>query len=314
MIDSRPGESNRPPKEYYDEQDSDNVCFLCNDPKYERTRTVSHFGFTFYFQKCRCGIEKQTPMPNQFFFEWFFNSDVFFSAKGSKEKEIWGFYDYFKDEACRMATSEYRYRELNHLFDKKEPLEIMKVGPSTGTFLYVASRQGHHAIGCDVSANFVDYAKSKYNVRIDHGRFEKMDYRDGQFDALLLFNVIENIPNLDEFLTAVQRKVKIGGYFILNYVDMKRNLIAAFQKDKYFLYRPPVCYIFDRTVMPRLLAKYGFDIVESHRDIRYLHLEKIFTLLRWRTPYLLAKLAGVHRIPFRIYAYPSRMLVAKRSR
>jgi ubiquinone/menaquinone biosynthesis C-methylase UbiE len=212
-----------------------------------------------------------------------------------------------------MATSEYRYRKLRHIFEReKRPLEIMKVGPSTGTFLYVANQHGHHAIGCDVSANFVDYAKAKYDARIDHGRFEKMDYREGQFDVLMLLNVIENIPNLDEFLRAVQRTVKPGGHFILNYVDMERNVIAAVQREKYFLYRPPVCYIFDRDVIRRVLTRYGFEIVESHRDVRYLHLEKIFTLLRWRIPYLIARSMGVHRIFFKIYAYPSKLVVARR--
>jgi ubiquinone/menaquinone biosynthesis C-methylase UbiE len=306
-------ERKQPPKEYYDHGDSDNVCFLCGNPQYRPVYTVAHFGFTLEFKKCRCGIVKQTPMPNQAFFEWFFNSDLFFSAKESKEKEIWGFYDYFTDEPCRMATSEYRYRKLRHIFERgRKPLEIMKVGPSTGTFLYVANQHGHHAIGCDVSANFVDYAKTKYNARIDHGRFEKMDYQEGQFDVLMLFNVIENIPNPDEFLRAVQRTIRIGGYFVLNYVDMKRNVVAAIQKEKYFLYRPPVCYQFDRDVMSRVLTRYGFEVVESHRDVRYLHLEKIFTLLRWRVPYRVARYAGIHRIPFKIYAYPSQILVAQR--
>ena len=38
-----------------------------------------------------------------------------------------------------------------------------------------------------------------------------MEYENEQFDVLLLFNVIENIPNLLEFLQAVKRSVKIGG-------------------------------------------------------------------------------------------------------
>ena len=304
--------SKQPPIEYYDEKDSDNVCFLCKHPNYQPVYTIRHFGFPFQFKKCQCGIVKQTPMPNPLFFEWFFNSEVFYSAKESQKEEIWGFYDYFKDENCRLATSKYRYKRLSYIFEKRRPLNIMKVGPSTGTFLYVAKQHGHHALGCDISHDFSEYAKKTYNAQIDQGRFEKMGYADGQFDVLLLFNVIENIPNLDEFLKAVQKKVKLGGFFILNHVEMNGNLIAFIQKDKYFLYRPPVCYLFDKDVLRKMLSLYGFEIVQTFNDWRYLHLEKIFTLLRWKPLYLFARWLGIHLFPFKIYAYPSKIVVAQR--
>ena len=298
--------------EYYDLQDSENICFLCNQPTYKLKYKVKHFGFDFTFKQCSCGVVKQTPMPNEKFFEWFFNSKAFYSAKKSGKKEIWGFYDYFKDEPCRLATSRHRYKKLKFVFEKDKPLEIMKVGPSTGSFLYVANQHGHHAIGCDISADFVDFAKEQYNVRIDNGRFERIKYSDEQFDVLLLFNVIENIPNLDEFLKEVNRTVKKGGYFILNHVDMKGNLIAALQKDKYFIYRPPICYIFDRDVLSSMLFKYGFKVVKTYRDIRYLHMEKVLTLLRWKRVNSLFRLFNAHRIPFKIYAYPSQVVVAQK--
>ena len=52
---------------------------------------------------------------------------------------------------------------------------------------------------------------------------------------------------------------------------------------------------------------------ESYRDVRFMHLEKIFTLLRWRTAHRVARALGIDRIVFPIYAYPSRIVVAERS-
>ena len=62
------------PQEYYDLNDSDNVCYLCGNPNYELLYEVNHFDLPFVFKKCQCGLIKQTPMPNKHFFEWFFNS------------------------------------------------------------------------------------------------------------------------------------------------------------------------------------------------------------------------------------------------
>jgi SAM-dependent methyltransferase len=311
MSISDPSPVRQPPPDFYDPADGDNVCYLCGEPSYRLVHRVTHYGFPFEFKRCQCGLIKQTPMPNQRFFEWFFNSEVFFSSRRTGNSEIWGFYDYFKDEPCRLATSRLRYRRLRDFLDRGS-LEILKIGPATGTFLHVANQHGHHAIGCDVSERFVDYARTTYGVQIDRGRFERMGYAEGRFDVILLFNVIENVPNQSEFLTAVRRALKPGGLFILNFVDEQRNLVAALQKDRYFLYRPPICYVYSLPVMRRVLARFGFETVTWYRDIRYLHLEKVSTLLGWRWLLALARGLRIHRLPFPIYAYPSRILVARR--
>jgi len=302
----------RIPPEYYDADDSDNVCYLCESPRYELLHEVKHYGFPFTFKKCQCGLVKQTPMPNTGFFDWFFNSEMFLSSKKADESEIWGYYDFLGDEACRLATSRRRYRKLSRIFDVGRPLEIMKIGPATGTFLHIAQQHGHHATGCDVSSKFVSYARENYSVHIDNGRFEHMGYDDGRFDVVLLLNVIENVPNQVEFLKAIHRTLKPGGYFILNFVDMEKNAIAAIQKSKYFLYRPPVCYVYTMKVLERILEKFGFHVVECHRDTRYLHIEKIVTLLGWKGILPVARSLKLHRIHFPIYAYPSKILVSQR--
>jgi len=300
------------PIEYYDHEDRDNVCFLCDEPKYTLKYNVTHFDFPFNFKKCQCGIEKQTPMPNEKFFEWFFNSDIFYSAKDTKKKHIWGFYDYFKDEPSRLATSKRRYKKLSHVFEKKKPLNIMKVGPSTGTFLHVAKEKGHNALGCDVSCEFVNWAKEKYNVQIDHGRFEKIEYTNGQFDVLMLFNVIENIPNQDEFFKSVNNRLNKGGHFIFNFVDETNNWVSRIQKAKYFMYRPPICYIYTYKVVEMIMEKYGFKIVSNFRDVRYMHLEKILTLLSWNWALPIIRALKIDTINFPIFAYPSRIIVAEK--
>ncbi len=299
-------------KEFYDQNDSDNVCFLCNNPKYTSKFHITHFDFPFTFKTCQCGIEKQTPMPNEKFFEWFFNSDVFYSAKNTKKDHVWGFYDFFKDEPSRMATSKRRFKVLKKYFSTDKPLNIMKIGPATGTFLHVANQHGHNAIGCDVSSEFTDYAKKNYKVIIDNGRFEHMDYEDEQFDIIMLFNVIEDIPNQDEFYKEVNRTLKKGGYFIFNFVDMQNNAIAKLQGSKYFIYRPPICYGFTQDIINQIMEKYGFKIVDKKQDIRFMHMEKIVTLLHWNWALAIIKALKINQINFPIYAYPSKIIVAQK--
>ena len=48
-------------------------------------------------------------------------------------------------------------------------------------------------------------------VEIDIRRFEYQDYADNSFDFLILFNVIENVPNLDVFMQNISRVVSLEG-------------------------------------------------------------------------------------------------------
>jgi 2-polyprenyl-3-methyl-5-hydroxy-6-metoxy-1,4-benzoquinol methylase len=315
----------KPPSSLYDLSDDVSRCVLCESPGYELHQEVTHYGFPFRFSRCHCGLIKQTPMPNEAFFEWFFNSDLFLSAKRARADQVWGFYDYLKDEPCRLATSRYRYQRLGDVFRpasvssahsrrSTSPLRIMKIGPSTGSMLHIAKEHGHDAFGCDVSTRFIEYARETYGVTIDHGRFERLQYPAESFDVILLFNVIENVPNLDEFLRSVHRALKPNGLFVLNYVDMRRNLIEKFQGSRYFIYRPPICYVFEGAVLARTLAKYGFAAEASYRDVRIMHLEKILTLLAWNRLLAMIRALGVHLVRFPIYAYPSRIVVARKDR
>ncbi len=300
------------PEQYYDQEDGTTVCFLCGRPKYEKVYTIQHYGFPFTFYRCQCGLIKQAPMPNETFFEWFFNQELFFSSKQTNTNHIWGYYDYFSDEPNRVATSEWRYKRMRHVFEARKPLEIMKIGPATGTFLFVAKEHGHHVLGCDVSSQFREYARTNYHVEIDHGRFEKQPYKDGQFDVVLLLNVIENVPNQDEFLNAIARTLKPGGYFIFNYVEMKNNLIEILQKDKYFIYRPPVCYVYTQETVQKILDKYGFVMTEKFNDRRIMNVEKVFSLLGWYGFVNLARKLKLNRVSFPIYAYPSKIVIARK--
>jgi SAM-dependent methyltransferase len=302
------------PEDYYDHADGINRCLVCEQPEFDLHREIKHFGFPFSFYRCRnCGLIKQAPMPNAKFFEWFFNSELFFSAKGSDSEEIWGFYDYFKDESSRLLTSKRRFKSLSKEIgwsDKK--ISLMKIGPSTGTFLHVAQQAGHNVRGCDISDRFAQYARKTYDVKIDIGRYEYFDYKDQQFDAIMLLNVVENVPNLAEFISAIRRTLKIGGHFILNHVEMKNNIIERLQGEKYFIYRPPICYAFEGNTLNHLMQNNGFKLVTKKRDIRYLHLEKITTLLRWRFALKLTKALRISRINFPIWAYPSWISIYER--
>ena len=299
------------PSDYFDLNDSTNECFLCENPKYSLRQHLTHFGIPLTFQQCQCGLIKQTPMPNEKFFEWFFNSATFFESKANQDENIWGYDDYFSDEPSRLNTSRLRFKKINKYIDMKSGAKLLKIGPATGTFLHVAQESGLQVRGSDVSNQFANYAKENYHVEIDIGRFETQNYAENSFDFLILFNVIENVPNLDVFMESVSRVLKPGGCFIFNHVRMDKNFVEAIQGKKYFMYRPPICYMFAGDSLEKMMTKYHFKKIHSMLDIRYMTPEKILGLLGWRKIKKLVQLVGLGRPNFPIYSYPSNITIAK---
>jgi SAM-dependent methyltransferase len=240
------------------------------------------------------------------------NSEIFMSSRRSESQNIWGYYDYLEDEPFRLATSERRYQRLRRFLPSDRSIDILKIGASTGSFLHVANQHGDKAVGCDVSSRFVEFAKRQYGVHVDHGRFEEIGYPSASFDTILMLSVLENVPNPPRLLDEVHRVLRPGGHFIFNFIEMKLNLIAALQKEKYFLFRPPVTYIYNGTVIRRVLDLKGFRIAHNLPDMRYMHLGKILTLLGWNSIHNLADGLRLASRAFPIYAYPSRIIIATR--
>jgi hypothetical protein len=93
---------------------------------------------------------------------------------------------------------------------------------------------------------------------------------------------------------------------------MHNNLIEKFQKSRYFIYRPPICYAYTNSVMAQIMHKFGFEIVDTFHDIRVLNVEKIVTLLGWKWALRLSRTLRINRLAFQVYAYPSKIVVARK--
>ena len=299
---------------YYDVLDAKNTCMFCQKAKFRTKYRNSRFGFPIKFAQCECGILKQVPMPNKKFFSWFFNAPVFFKAPTLIPNGIWGFFNVFEDNESRLRTGEHRYRLLKRKADLSKSISVMEIGPSTGDFLDVMRSKGHKPNGCDVSLKFIEAAKNQYDLSIDHGCFEDLSYPSESFDLVAFFNVIENVPNPVEFMTEVKRVVSEDGVIVFNFVNMKNNWINKLQGDRYFMWRPPICYAYNKGLIDRLLNNVGFDDVRFFFDIRFMTLEKIFTLLGWMTAYKIVKFFKLEKINIKLYAYPSYLVIARKSR
>ena len=87
------------------------------------------------------------------------------------------------------------------------PLDILELGCGPGEFLAMATARGHRPVGLDFSTTAVARARQRGFVAFLGGLddLEQFLPADARFDAILLFQVIEHLPNPDALFAMVER-------------------------------------------------------------------------------------------------------------
>lgn len=151
------------------------------------------------------------------------------------------------------------YREKNRL---------LEVGPGYGYFMYLCKKEGWETWGIEKRLDLVEYAKNKYKIDIIHGLFEDFDSPDNYFDAVLLFNVLDHLPDPTSALGKVFRVLRHGGIILIRTPNASfhvnyQKMIRYFYHFSKFLRKLDIStvhlYSFSRKNIKDYLKKTGFS-------------------------------------------------------
>jgi O-antigen biosynthesis protein len=122
----------------------------------------------------------------------------------------------------------YREHMTRYLFAKQfvqQDHHVLDLGCGAGYgSAELAANTGAYVVGVDISAEAVTYATEQYGGK--HVRFEQMDCRslefeEATFDAVVSFEVIEHIEEVEAYLASVRQVLKEDGVFIVSTPNKK---------------------------------------------------------------------------------------------
>jgi SAM-dependent methyltransferase len=228
------------------------ACPVCG----ERTAHKSVFEKWGYpILSCRgCGLTS-AGVPQQF------DSSAIYSRDYFQGKTRDGYADYLSSE--NVLRREFRH-SLAHLRRYAPKGRLLEIGCAYGFFLMEGARY-YRSIGIDISQDAIDFARSR---GLDaHQGIVDADFlrRTGPFDAVVMLDVIEHLPDPANVLAAVSDAMPQGGCLLITTGDWG-SLTARLAGRHWRLMTPPQhLYFFSRPTLTTLLERVGLQLVDCRK-------------------------------------------------
>ncbi|MBN2189757.1 MAG: class I SAM-dependent methyltransferase [Candidatus Aureabacteria bacterium] len=199
------------------------------------------------------------------------------NAVGAINPEVESYYD----RKFVLANSGHTFNVFEWLLDFLEKnvsgRKLLDVGFGMGFFLEKSRRRGWECKGIDFSDEYCKYAREKLGLDVMKKRLSEFRGYAGEFDAIVLWDVIEHLDNPGESLARLNGMMKKSGMLAVATPNEKSLLafLAQFMyKASFGLIKGPLSSVyvlehplfFDSNSLRKLLERSGFNIVLSKQD------------------------------------------------
>ena len=123
-------------------------------------------------------------------------------------------------------------RRLSKMRRIHKPGSLLDVGTGIGQFLYHARPYYSSILGTEVSDAAIRIAKEKYNLVIEKGDLESVHLREGNFDNITLFHVLEHVPSPRSLIERCRTLLRNEGVLV---VAVPNDLRCAANRVKLLL-------------------------------------------------------------------------------
>jgi SAM-dependent methyltransferase len=162
-----------------------------------------------------------------------------------------------------------KYAPLLSLFEiyHPPPGDLLEIGTAAGLFMKSAERTGWRTKGVEPLAPAVAFARERLGLDVILGTLEEADLAPGSFDAVVMLDTIEHVPNPLHVLTSVHALMRQRGLLVLttpNWEALSRHALgeqwAAISAAEHL-------YLFSEATLTATLKKAGFSWIHYQREV-----------------------------------------------
>lgn len=222
--------------------------------------------------------------------------------------------DYLNEEAGQRATAR---TILDRIEAHRSGGALLDLGCWVGFLLHESEGRGWRATGVEPSEFASAYARDRLGLDVHTAELFAVEFGAGAFDAVVMADVIEHLPEPGAALARARSLLGPGGVLALTLPDAG-SWLARLLGRRWWSVIPTHVHYFTRSSIARLLESTGFDVVAIETapkafTVRY-YLGRVGGYSR-RAARALNRIASAAGIADRLWApdFRDRMLVIART-
>ena len=141
---------------------------------------------------------------------------------------------------------------------------ILDVGCGGGFFLNKFDPHRWRRTGLEIDPDTVSFAEENFDIKVDVGTSEAMNFEDAQFDVVCFRGSFEHLVNPQITIREVNRVLKPGGYLYLCVTPNVDSYCANFYREKWNQFDAKEhIFMFSVPTLQKLVSPLGFKKVRS---------------------------------------------------
>ncbi len=138
---------------------------------------------------------------------------------------------------------------------------FLDIGCGTGDTMLLLKKLGWKVYGLDIDKNAIKYAKARGLTDARYGTYKDIsNYKDGFFDAIRLYHVIEHLDDPKLCLKLIKKKLKKGGELIIGTPNIESFACRLFGRYWYNLDVPRHLFLFSPNTLKKMAEEEGFTV------------------------------------------------------
>jgi len=152
-------------------------------------------------------------------------------------------------------------RRYEQTFQFKRTGKILDIGCSDGGFLEFMQGRGYRVQGVEIDKSCVEYAKAQRGLNIFWGCLKEARFLDQSFDVVVMWDVLEHMPDPMATLLEVRRILRHDGLLLIGAPNIDSWEAKLFGSEWFGLEVPRHLYHFSPSTLEKILKKSGFKIM-----------------------------------------------------
>jgi SAM-dependent methyltransferase len=165
----------------------------------------------------------------------------------------------------RRASIDYGLRKRRRAVTRyKKAGRLLEVGCATGIFLNAMRETGPWDVyGVDISEPAIRYARDVFGLNVFRGQLEEARFPDNHFDVVVLWDVLEHLPNPKSALLEIRRVLADDGWLVFRVPNLDSLDAKLFGPYWAGLDAPRHFTVFSEATLRRLLDVTGFTLART---------------------------------------------------